>query len=37
MKQSVEDHKGFYVARYEAGKENIDGVDIVVNKKGAEV
>ena len=37
MKQSVEDNKGFYVARYEAGKENIDGVDIVVSKKGAEV
>ena len=37
MKQSVEDNKGFYVARYEAGKENIDGVDTVVSKKGAEV
>ena len=37
MKQSVEDHKGFYVARYEAGKENIDGIDTVVSKKGATV
>ena len=37
MKQSVEDNKGFYVARYEAGKENVGGVDTVVSKKGANV
>ena len=37
MKQSVEDNKGFYVARYEAGKEKINGVDTVVSKKGATV
>ena len=27
---------GFYISRYEAGKENIDGKDILVSKKGAE-
>ena len=27
MKQRVEENKGFYVARYEAGKENVDGVE----------
>ena len=37
MKQSVEKNKGFYVARYEAGKENVDGVNTVVSKKGATV
>ncbi len=37
MKQSVEKNKGFYVARYEAGKQTIDGVDTVVSKKGANV
>ena len=37
MKQSVEENEGFYVARYEAGKENVDGVDTVVSKKGANV
>ena len=37
MKQSVEENHGFYVARYEAGKEKIDGVDTVVSKKGATV
>ena len=37
MKQSVEDNHGFYVARYEAGKENVGGVDTVVSKKGANV
>ena len=37
MKQSVEEHEGFYVARYEAGKENVDGADIIVTKKGASV
>ena len=37
MKQSVEENKGFYIARYEAGKENIDGIDTVVSKKGATV
>ena len=37
MKQRVEENKGFYVARYEAGKEKIKGVDTVVSKKGANV
>ena len=37
MKQSVEDNHGFYVARYEAGKEKVNGVDTVVSKKGANV
>ena len=37
MMQSVEDNYGFYVARYEAGKENINGIDTVVSKKNAEV
>ena len=37
MKQSVEINKGFYVARYEAGKEKIEGVDTVVSKKNAKV
>ena len=37
MMQSVEENHGFYVARYEAGKENINGVDTVVSKKNAEV
>ena len=37
MKQSVEENKGFYIARYEAGKENVDGVYTVVSKKGATV
>ena len=37
MKQSVETNEGFYVARYEAGKEKINGVDTVVSKKGANV
>ena len=37
MMQSVEDNHGFYVARYEAGKEEINGVDTVVSKKNAEV
>ena len=37
MKQSVEINKGFYVGRYEAGKENIEGIDTVVSKKNAEV
>ena len=37
MKQRVEENKGFYVARYEAGKEKIKGVDTVVSKKGATV
>ena len=37
MKLSVEKNQGFYVARYEAGKEKIGGVDTVVSKKGAEV
>ena len=37
MKQRVEENKGFYVARYEAGKENVGGVDTVVSKKGANV
>ena len=37
MKESVEKNQGFYVARYEAGKEKVEGVDTVVSKKGAEV
>ena len=37
MKQSVEENEGFYVARYEAGKEKIEGVDTVVSKKRASV
>ena len=37
MMQSVEDNHGFYVARYEAGKENINGIDTVVSKKNVEV
>ena len=37
MKQSVEENEGFYVARYEAGKEKVNGVDTVVSKKGANV
>ena len=37
MKQSVEENEGFYVARYEAGKENVEGADTVVSKKGASV
>ena len=37
MKQSVLDNDGFYVARYEAGKENINGTDKVVSKKGETV
>ena len=37
MKTSVEENKGFYVARYEAGKENIEGEERVVCKKGANV
>ena len=37
MKQRVEENKGFYVARYEAGQEKIKGVDTVVSKKGATV
>ena len=36
MKASVEINHGFYVARYEAGKENIDGVDTLVSKKNVE-
>ena len=35
MMQSVEDNQGFYVARYEAGKEAINGVETVVSKKNA--
>lgn len=34
MKTSVEKYGGFYIARYEAGKENINGVDTLVSKKG---
>ncbi len=37
MKLSVEENEGFYVARYEAGKENVNGVDTVVSKKEATV
>ena len=37
MMKSVEDNHGFYVARYEAGKENINGVEKVVSKKNADV
>lgn len=37
MMQSVEENHGFYVARYEAGKEKINGVDTIVSKKGATV
>ena len=37
MMTSVEKNHGFYVARYEAGKEQIEGVDTVVSKKGASV
>ena len=37
MMQSVEENHGFYVARYEAGKEKINGVDTVVSKKNATV
>ena len=37
MMKSVEENHGFYVARFEAGKENVDGVDIVVSKKNADV
>ena len=37
MMQSVEENQGFYVARYEAGKEKINGVDTVVSKKNATV
>ena len=33
MKASVEKYGGFYIARYEAGKENINNTDIVVSKK----
>ena len=37
MKHSVEINHGFYVARYEAGKEEIKGIETVVSKKNAEV
>ena len=37
MKLSVEENKGFYVARYEAGIETIDNVERIVSKKGVEV
>ena len=37
MYSSVKTNGGFYIARYEAGKETIDGVDKVVSKKGATV
>ena len=37
MKQSVERNKGFYVARYEAGKEIIDDREVVVSKKNVDV
>ncbi len=37
MMQSVEDNQGFYVSRYEAGKEKVNEVDTVVSKKNAEV
>ena len=33
MLESVKLNKGFYIARFEAGKETIDGVDTVVSKK----
>lgn len=37
MMQSVEENQGFYVARYEAGREEINGVETVVSKKNATV
>ena len=37
MIKSVRKNKGFFVARFEAGKENINGVETVVSKKGATV
>ena len=37
MKQSVEENNGFYVARYEAGRELTDGIETVVSKKGVSV
>ncbi len=37
MKASVEKNHGFYVARYEAGKEIINGEGTVVSKKSADV
>jgi len=37
MYRSVEQNHGFYIARYEAGKENINGKDTLVIKKNATV
>ena len=37
MKTSVEKNGGFYIARYEAGKEIINSIETVVSKKGAVV
>ena len=34
---SISKYGGFYIARYEAGKENINGIDTAVIKKGATV
>lgn len=31
---SIRNYKGFYIARYEAGKENIDGKNVAVSKAG---
>lgn len=37
MYASVEKYKGFYIARFEAGKENINGEDQLVSKKNVQV
>ena len=34
---AVRSAKGFYISRYEAGKEKVDGTDTLVSKKGANV
>ena len=36
-RQAILKAKGFYVSRFEAGKENIDGKDTLVSKKGVSV
>lgn len=37
MMESVKKYGGFYIARYEAGKETIEGQDLVVSKRGKNV